>query len=141
MLDSSGRNWNTLLLTQSRFISNVIIGMITNIVWKVSIFKTCWFVPFMWAVKVATFTKEQFIRIVQHQKPLFLREPSILIMKWSCGNTSIWKTKDFNMTKGTQSFGKRHNKTHTLCRRTGRSNYHIQKKTSAKMGQCKFYTF
>ena len=39
------------------------------------------------------------------------------------------------MTKGTQSFGKRHNKTHTLCRRTGRSNYHIQKKTSAKMGQ------
>jgi len=39
------------------------------------------------------------------------------------------------MTKGTQSFGKRHNMTHTLCRRTGRSNYHIQKKTSAKMGQ------
>merc|ERR1712038_2021793 len=39
------------------------------------------------------------------------------------------------MTKGTSSFGKRHNKTHTLCRKTGRSNYHIQKKTSAKMGQ------
>lgn len=30
------------------------------------------------------------------------------------------------MTKGTQSFGKRHNKTHTLCRRCGRSSYHIQ---------------
>jgi len=38
-------------------------------------------------------------------------------------------------TKGTSSFGKRHNKTHTLCRRTGRSNYHIQKKTSAKMSE------
>merc|ERR1712010_221258 len=35
------------------------------------------------------------------------------------------------MTKGTTSFGKRHNKTHTLCRTTGRSNYHIQKKRSA----------
>nr|CCQ18623.1 60S ribosomal protein L37 [Sycon ciliatum] len=32
------------------------------------------------------------------------------------------------MTKGTSSFGKRHNKTHTLCRRCGRSSYHIQKK-------------
>merc|ERR1711993_159213 len=42
------------------------------------------------------------------------------------------KTK---MTKGTTSFGKRHNKTHTLCRTTGRSNYHIQKKRSAKVGQ------
>ena len=41
-------------------------------------------------------------------------------------------------TKGTSSFGKRHNKTHTLCRRTGRSNYHIQKKTSAKMSECEF---
>mmetsp|Transcript_19696 Transcript_19696/g.23892 ORF Transcript_19696/g.23892 Transcript_19696/m.23892 type:complete len:89 (+) Transcript_19696:194-460(+) len=32
------------------------------------------------------------------------------------------------MTKGTSSFGKRHNKTHTICRRCGRSSYHIQKK-------------
>merc|ERR1712110_26630 len=39
------------------------------------------------------------------------------------------------MTKGTTSFGKRHNKAHTLCRTTGRSNYHIQKKRSAKIGQ------
>ena len=39
------------------------------------------------------------------------------------------------MTKGTTSFGKRHNKTHTLCRTTGRSNYHIQKKRSAKVGK------
>merc|ERR1711981_688461 len=41
----------------------------------------------------------------------------------------------FKMTMGTTSFGKRHNKTHTLCRTTGRSNYHIQKKRSAKVGK------
>ena len=35
------------------------------------------------------------------------------------------------MTKGTSSFGKRHNKSHTLCRRCGRSSYHIQKKRCA----------
>merc|ERR1711920_63380 len=44
-------------------------------------------------------------------------------------------SKKSKMTKGTTSFGKRHNKTHTLCRTTGRSNYHIQKKKSAKVGQ------
>ena len=38
------------------------------------------------------------------------------------------------MTKGTTSFGKKHNKTHTLCRRCGRSSYHIQKKVCAMCG-------
>ncbi|CAH0384869.1 unnamed protein product [Bemisia tabaci] len=38
------------------------------------------------------------------------------------------------MTKGTSSFGKRKNKTHTLCRRCGRSSYHIQKKRCAQCG-------
>ncbi|VDK63126.1 unnamed protein product [Onchocerca ochengi] len=38
------------------------------------------------------------------------------------------------MTKGTSSFGKRHNKTHTLCRRCGRSSYHIQKHRCASCG-------
>nr|XP_022317179.1 probable 60S ribosomal protein L37-A [Crassostrea virginica] len=38
------------------------------------------------------------------------------------------------MTKGTSSFGKRHNKTHTACRRCGRRAYHIQKKTCASCG-------
>ncbi|CAH3115973.1 unnamed protein product, partial [Pocillopora meandrina] len=37
-------------------------------------------------------------------------------------------------TKGTSSFGKRHNKTHTLCVRCGRSAYHIQKKRCASCG-------
>merc|ERR1711976_550907 len=39
-----------------------------------------------------------------------------------------------NMTKGTSSFGKRHNKTHTLCRRCGGRCYHIQKKTCSRCG-------
>lgn len=35
------------------------------------------------------------------------------------------------MTKGTSSFGKRHNKSHTLCVRCHRKSYHIQKKRCA----------
>ena len=35
------------------------------------------------------------------------------------------------MTKGTSSFGKRNDKTHTLCRRCGRKSFHIQKKRCA----------
>merc|ERR1712080_581130 len=35
------------------------------------------------------------------------------------------------MTKGTSSFGKRHNKTHCLCRRSGRRSFHKQKKVCA----------
>ncbi|RLL96573.1 60S ribosomal protein L37 [Aspergillus turcosus] len=38
------------------------------------------------------------------------------------------------MTKGTSSFGKRHNKSHTLCRRCGRRSFHIQKSTCANCG-------
>ena len=38
------------------------------------------------------------------------------------------------MTKGTTSFGKKHNKTHTLCRRCGRSSYHIQKHECGSCG-------
>jgi large subunit ribosomal protein L37e len=38
------------------------------------------------------------------------------------------------MTKGTQSFGKRNTKTHTLCRRCGRSSYHLQKHRCAACG-------
>ncbi|CDM31896.1 Ribosomal protein L37e [Penicillium roqueforti FM164] len=36
--------------------------------------------------------------------------------------------------KGTSSFGKRHNKTHTLCRRCGKRSFHIQKSTCANCG-------
>ncbi|CAF1170412.1 unnamed protein product [Adineta ricciae] len=38
------------------------------------------------------------------------------------------------MTKGTQSFGKRNCKTHTLCRRCGRSSYHLQRQRCAACG-------
>ncbi|KAJ2995073.1 60S ribosomal protein L37 [Globomyces sp. JEL0801] len=38
------------------------------------------------------------------------------------------------MTKGTQSFGKKHTKSHTLCRRCGRRSFHNQKKTCAQCG-------
>ncbi|RKP40267.1 ribosomal protein L37e-domain-containing protein [Dimargaris cristalligena] len=38
------------------------------------------------------------------------------------------------MTKGTTSFGKRHIKTHTLCRRCGRKSFHNQKKTCSSCG-------
>lgn len=51
-------------------------------------------------------------------------------------------------TKGTSSFGKRRNKTHTLCRRCGRSSYHIQKSKcaqcgypAAKLRSCKYNIF
>ncbi|KAF9544578.1 60S ribosomal protein L37A [Mortierella hygrophila] len=39
-----------------------------------------------------------------------------------------------NFTKGTSSFGKRHTKSHTLCRRCGRRSFHNQKKTCAQCG-------
>mmetsp|Transcript_5504 Transcript_5504/g.9825 ORF Transcript_5504/g.9825 Transcript_5504/m.9825 type:complete len:96 (+) Transcript_5504:48-335(+) len=36
--------------------------------------------------------------------------------------------------KGTGSFGLRHNKSHTICRRCGRRSYHIQKSTCSSCG-------
>lgn len=36
--------------------------------------------------------------------------------------------------KGTGSFGLRHNKSHTICRRCGRRSFHIQKKTCSGCG-------
>ncbi|CAM9674434.1 unnamed protein product [Phaeothamnion confervicola] len=38
------------------------------------------------------------------------------------------------MTKGTSSFGKRHQKTHTACRRCGRTSFHKQKSECASCG-------
>ncbi|KNZ62119.1 60S ribosomal protein L37-A [Puccinia sorghi] len=35
------------------------------------------------------------------------------------------------MTKGTSSFGKRHSKTHTQCRRCGRRSFHKQHKSQS----------
>ncbi|MCO5598578.1 hypothetical protein L7F22_052675 [Adiantum nelumboides] len=38
------------------------------------------------------------------------------------------------VTKGTQAFGKRHTKTHTICRRCNKRSLHRQKKTCAACG-------
>ncbi|CAO1636724.1 unnamed protein product [Parajaminaea phylloscopi] len=38
------------------------------------------------------------------------------------------------MTKGTTSMGKRHTKSHTLCRRCGRRSFHKQHSTCASCG-------
>ncbi|KAH9000151.1 ribosomal protein L37e-domain-containing protein [Lactarius akahatsu] len=38
------------------------------------------------------------------------------------------------MTKGTSSFGKRHTKSHTLCRRCGSRSFHKQHKDCAQCG-------
>ena len=38
------------------------------------------------------------------------------------------------MGAGTPSFGKRHNKSHTICRRCGNRSYHIQKGKCAHCG-------
>ncbi|KAK3090975.1 hypothetical protein FSP39_016153 [Pinctada imbricata] len=46
----------------------------------------------------------------------------------------VLSTNFIFQTKGTSSFGKRHNKTHTRCPRCGRRTYHIQKKTCAQCG-------
>lgn len=45
-----------------------------------------------------------------------------------------WLTQARAQTKGTFSFGRRHNKTHTLCRRCGRRAFHIQKKVCGACG-------
>ncbi|KAJ3332108.1 60S ribosomal protein L37A [Blyttiomyces sp. JEL0837] len=37
-------------------------------------------------------------------------------------------------TKGTQAFGKKQTKSHTLCKRCGRRSFHNQKKTCAQCG-------
>uniref|UniRef100_A0A8D2LRC0 Large ribosomal subunit protein eL37 n=1 Tax=Varanus komodoensis TaxID=61221 RepID=A0A8D2LRC0_VARKO len=46
------------------------------------------------------------------------------------GSLSFWRLKE----DGTSSFGKRRNKTHTLCRRCGSKAYHLQKSTCGKCG-------
>ena len=40
----------------------------------------------------------------------------------------------YYQTKGTQSFGKRHTKTHTSCRRCGKVSFHKQKASCASCG-------
>ena len=46
-------------------------------------------------------------------------------------NSSLGPLTPINPTRST---GKRHNKTHTLCRRCGRTTFHIQKSTCSSCG-------
>ena len=69
--------------------------MVTNIVCRVAIFETCWYVPFMWGGKTAISIKEHFLidtgwsKTVQSQKPSVSSCESPLTidwdMTWSCG--------------------------------------------------------
>lgn len=71
------------------------------------------------------------------EKKEFIGFLKFLQLKWLIQSINARKFVHFFFilqTKGTSSFGKRHNKTHTLCRRCGRSSYHIQKSTCAHCG-------
>jgi len=46
-----------------------------------------------------------------------------------------WTLLTVFIAKGTSSFGKRHNKSHTLCRRCGSRSLHIQKHTCSNCGK------
>jgi large subunit ribosomal protein L37e len=55
---------------------------------------------------------------------------------YSAINYSIYNINHhtITMSRGTPSFGRRHTKTHTLCRRCGRMSYHKQKSTCSACG-------
>eukprot|EP00656_Telonema_subtile_P039721 TRINITY_DN447_c0_g1_i6.p1 TRINITY_DN447_c0_g1~~TRINITY_DN447_c0_g1_i6.p1 ORF type:complete len:120 (+),score=14.31 TRINITY_DN447_c0_g1_i6:126-485(+) len=65
-----------------------------------------------------------------------IRRPPRSTLSSSSAASDVYKRQlqGCTMTKGTTSFGKRHNKSHTLCRRCGRRSYHVQKKTCAGCG-------
>ncbi|XP_041031611.1 60S ribosomal protein L37-like [Carcharodon carcharias] len=48
------------------------------------------------------------------------------------GKMSAMAQCTVKMMKGTSSFGKRWNKTHTLCQRSGAKAFHLQKSTCGK---------
>ncbi|VVA10615.1 PREDICTED: 60S ribosomal [Prunus dulcis] len=58
-------------------------------------------------------------------------------MDSSVGSTCsavMLKRRHLHNSKGTASFGKRRNKTHTLCVRCGRRSFHLQKSRCASCG-------
>ncbi|BEI87124.1 hypothetical protein CcaverHIS002_0704700 [Cutaneotrichosporon cavernicola] len=55
--------------------------------------------------------------------------------KVSDGRSRDWLTWSLYLfLQGTPSFGKRHSKSHTLCRRCGNRSFHKQKHTCAQCG-------
>ncbi|WRX27404.1 Large ribosomal subunit protein eL37 - like 1, partial [Theobroma cacao] len=73
-----------------------------------------------------------FLQTVSYYKPspprrsLSSSEPKVLYLRVSPATAP--------MGKGTGSFGKRRNKTHTLCVRCGRRSFHLQKSRCAACG-------
>lgn len=61
-----------------------------------------------------------------------LRELGTSLKCWADCSWYFWFL--ISQTKGTSSFGKRRNKTHTLCRRCGAKAYHLQKSSCGKCG-------
>ncbi|KAL6274701.1 hypothetical protein ACE6H2_025393 [Prunus campanulata] len=51
----------------------------------------------------------------------------------TCSDVML-KRRHLHNSKGTASFGKRRNKTHTLCVRCGRRSFHLQKSRCASCG-------
>ncbi|KAG6015862.1 hypothetical protein E4U54_002824 [Claviceps lovelessii] len=62
------------------------------------------------------------------------KKPSQPLRESPDRHSTTGQTTTAKMTKGTSSFGKRHNKTHTLCRRCGRRSLHIQKHECSSCG-------
>ncbi|CAM6075279.1 unnamed protein product [Sphagnum tenellum] len=62
------------------------------------------------------------LKIIQHNSFTTCELKRCLI-----GSMLTWLLYDSLQGKGTGSFGKRRNKSHTLCRRCGRRSFHIQK--------------
>ncbi|KAK7255380.1 hypothetical protein RIF29_28789 [Crotalaria pallida] len=59
---------------------------------------------------------------IQFISPLLLQHHSNLLV-----SSAAFRVSSASMGKGTGSFGKRRNKTHTLCVRCGRRSFHLQK--------------
>ena len=69
----------------------------------------------------------------KHARSLVAR-PQHLAPPQSLARPSRLTLEPLAQTKGTSSFGKRHSKTHTTCRRCGKVSFHLQKKVCASCG-------
>lgn len=80
-----------------------------------------------------------------NSRPHTIPTPRVFVVLRICLSLSCHLDGIYDeQTKGTASFGKRHTKTHTACRRCGRTSFHKQKKVcascgypAAKMRRCK----
>ncbi|KAF9110115.1 60S ribosomal protein L37, partial [Mortierella sp. AM989] len=71
---------------------------------------------------------------LQHSWKEFQWKRQSLLLDGTYQSESLDGQPPHPLTKGTSSFGKRHTKSHTLCRRCGRRSFHNQKKTCAQCG-------